>query len=446
MNKQRKKDILTYSIMLGLGLLFYFLPGKWISIESDSPSYLTWEKREGVLAGYPAFLYFFESLFTEKYFLHIVVIVQSLLALVCTFLFVYLLQKEFHLKRVETIFLYILTMLPFSIYLPEVGITHQIMTEGITYSLFYLFFIAVIKTVWTVQYRWYWGSVAIATLLGVIRTQMLFLQILCILLLIWISVKRLGKKNVGIIAGLMAFLIAGMLFQFGDRIQIPSQFNTVLVARGFYEADQEDLDLFEDDMMREIFMKTYQMADEEGHLYQHAEPGLYMWRDLVYDKMRLYVAEAIEEYDMENPGLRERGREDIVRELGIRILINHFDRYLYHSTRLMISSFIASVFFQIEPIYLLCHFIALFLYLFAIAVCFTVKRLKGDKRVFELGVVTLGTLVIMVITVNLLFMGLQRYVVYGMGIFYCTMYLLCREIIKRRLTIIYNRNTEWKRN
>ncbi len=439
MDKNRKKDSLMYGIMLALGVLFYFFPGKWISVEKDSVSYLNWEKREGVLAGYPAFLDFFRNLLTEKYFLHGVVVMQSLLALACTFWFVYLLKKEFRLKRVEAVFLYLLSMLPFSIYLPEVGITHQIMTEGITYSLFYLFFIAVIKTVWTVQYRWYWGSVVIATLLGVIRTQMLFLQVLCILLLIWISVKRLGKKNVGIIVGLITFLVAGMLFKFSDRIQIPSQFNTVLVARGFYEADPEDVDLFEDDMMQDIFMKTYQMADEDGHLYQHAEPGLYMWRDLVYDKMRLYVAEAIIEYDMENPGLRESGEEAIVRELGIKVLINHLDRYFYHAVRLMISSFIASVFFQIEPIYLLCHFITLFLYVSAIAACLAVRRLNGDKRVTELGVVTLGILVMMVVTVNLMFIGLQRYVVYGMGIFYCAMYLMGREIIKRRLTIVCNK-------
>ena len=38
------------------------------------------------------------------------------------------------------------------------------------------------------------------------------------------------------------------------------------------------------------------------------------------------------------------------------------------------------------------------------------------------------TIIVMVVIINLVFIGLQRYVVYGMGIFYCSMYLLLKEI------------------
>lgn len=422
--------------MLLSGLCFYMLPGKWISIEDDTIAYLSPKGREGVMPGYPAFLAFLRGILGEQYFLHGAVIIQSLLAVICTFLFVLLLKKQFKLRGIESILLYFLSMLPFSIYLPEVGITHQIMTEGITYAIFYLFFIAAIKAVWTLDYRWFLGCEAVAVLLGCIRSQLLLLQAVCLLLLLWISIKRFGKKTVGELCVCLLILTVVFGMTLGEKIQNTfTQFNTVLMTRGFYEADEADVDLFEDDMMQEIFMRTYQLADEDGKRYEYAAPGLYMWQDLVYDRMLIYVLRAVDEYDTFHAEERTRDYRSIAQELGGKVLIRHFDRYLYHSVRLMIPSFIASVFFQIKPIYLLCHLVTLFLYLSAMGMNFWVHRKKGNSNVVELMSLTLCVLICMVVTVNLLFMGLQRYVVYGMGIFYCSGYLLMREAC-----VIYRRN------
>ena len=173
-------------------------------------------------------------------------------------------------------------MLPFSIYLPESGITHQIMTEGITYALFYLFFSVVIKTVWTLEYKWYFGSVAMALLLGLTRSQMLFLIVVCVILLLWIIYKKAGGKALLGLCMCCLVLLGCVVGLFWQRIEnSASQLNTVIMARGFFEADKEDVELFDDGMMQEIFLRTYELADENGRRYEHAKPGLYMWQDLV---------------------------------------------------------------------------------------------------------------------------------------------------------------------
>lgn len=41
---------------------------------------------------------------------------------------------------------------------------------------------------------------------------------------------------------------------------------------------------------------------------------------------------------------------------------------------------------------------------------------------------------ILIVAVNLIFYGMQRYVVYAMGIFYCAAYLLFRELIMLYIT------------
>lgn len=476
--------IVEYALFLLFGTIFYVLLGdKWVSMEKDSQFYINPGGHEGVMPLYPAFLRMMKVIMGEKYYLDGVVLVQSVLAIFCTMVFVLMLKKRFGLKLWEELLLYVACMLPFSIYLPEVGITHQIMTEGISYALFYIFFITIIEAVWTTKYRWYLASMMMAFVLGATRSQMLFLQAICLLILLWVTFKKfVGSiwRKIGIC--LAAFVIGIFLSYgtykatysvvafyahhqslsegFGSKAEeenvvnadgsedvteqsddadadansagagsTSSQFVTIIMSRGFYEAEQNDVDLFRDEMMREIFTRTYELADSGGKLYIYATPGLYMWEDLVYDKMLGFALQAIEEYDTLHPGERVRDIGSISRELGLRVLTRHFGRYIYHTIRLMMPSFIASVFFQVRPIYLLCHFITLFLYLFSVAGCVYVYRSKRNRICAELMAVVLCTLIIMVVSVNLLFVGLQRYMVYGMGIFYCALYLMCKEIL-----------------
>lgn len=480
MDKNRQGRIANWSIavMIVFGICFYFFPGKWISLESDSVAYLYAASREGVLPGYPIFLGLFRVLLGERYFLQGVVVAQSIIAIGCTLFFVLSLQKKFCLMGWECVLLYAITMLPFSIYLPEVGITHQIMTEGLTYAIFYIFFLMILKSIWTLKYRWYIGSLAIAFLLGTIRSQMLFLQAICLILLIWMifqkyrckMIKRVVLCLAGAMIGILFTMISYKLIYFVNdfyqenfAVRTPveyeqidhgtqqsnniesketviketeiavqdkrnSQFDSLIIARGFFEADREDVDLFDDEMMREIFLRTYQLADEGEHLYPYAKKGLYMWEDLVYDRMAELVNRAILEYDQTHPGMRDKTKASIMRELGLRILFEHFDRYIYHVIRLMLPSLIAAVFFQIKPIYLLCHAIAFLIYLFAVLGAWWIRKNGGAKDVSEYVIAIVFTIITMVVIINIVFMGLQRYVVYGMGIFYCAMYLQIKEI------------------
>ena len=259
---------------------------------------------------------------------------------------------------------------------------------------------------------------------------MLFLIVVCVILLLWIIYKKAGGKALFGLCMCCLVLLGCVVGLFWQRIEnSASQLNTVIMARGFFEADKEDVELFDDGMMQEIFLRTYELADENGRRYEHAKPGLYMWQDLVYDRMNLFALQAIGEYDEKYPDERSRNEASIIFELGFKTLLRHFDRYFYHSIRLMMPSFIASVFFQIEPIYLLCHFVALFIYLFAVSGSVFVGKTGGDRKVVELMVSIVSIMLIMIVMINMLFIGLQRYMVYGMGIFYCAMYLLCKEIV-----------------
>ena len=70
----------------------------------------------------------------------------------------------------------------------------------------------------------------------------------------------------------------------------------------------------------------------------------------------------------------------------------------------------------------------MFIYLFAILGSAWAGKHQGERSIIEFVMTTVLTMVVMVVILNLVFIGLQRYVVYGMGIFYCSMYLLIKEI------------------
>ena len=507
MSEQPKKNLRSWSdkravqilVLAVMGILFYlFLGQEWVAIEDDTPFYLN-PRKEGVMPVYPLFLFVTKCVFGENLYLDAVVVIQSVLAIICTMVFVLYLQKQFQLKLIETVLLYIASMLPFSIYLPESGITHQIMTEGLAYAFFYLYFILLLQYVFTQKIRWIVASTAMAAFMELIRSQMLFLLGVTAAVFVCVEFVKGNKDKIGrriiraavdCVIGVAGILIVVSLvykiFGWYWVHQIPvienwnqkavaeqtevletasgasagrqeentvqekvdtasaneesqssmSQFTTIIIIRGFYEMDAEDIELFDGPEMKEIFQRMYDAVDAEQYRYVYARQDLYMWKDLVKDEIPWVVTRQGTIYLQDNPdaeiggsgSVKTRGVR-ICREMGLKLLLHHFDRYLYHSFRMMISGFISSVFFQIERIYLFCHIITLFLYLIAaVGIIYCLKK-GGNRKVAAFAFTTLGYIFLMVTVTNLVFLGLQRYMVYAMGIFYCSLYLLAREAV-----------------
>ena len=426
--------IVEYTLLLIFGIIFYVLLGDtWVSIETDSQFYMNPNGREGVMPVYPAFLRLMRVIVGEEHYLDGAVIVQSLLAVFCTMVFVLVIKSHFTLRLWEELLLYVACMLPFSIYLPESGITHQIMTEGLAYPLFYIYFSILLVFILNKQYKWGIVLAVISLFMMLIRSQLAILFITTFAAFIYVIIcripdRRKARRVTGACFGLA--IVGGGLLIAGLRSQVinVSQFTTVLMIRGFYEADYEDRELFDTPEMREIYERVYNAVDEKQYRYVYARQDLYMWQDLLCDRITTIAYAEIAQYLDEYPGSGMNERK-LVQELGSTILFRHFDRYLYHTVRLMLPGFIAAVFFQVDSVYLMCHFIALFLYLYALVGSILCQRHAADRKVSEFMMTVVGFIFILVVTVNLVFFGMQRYVVYAMGIFYCAAYLLFRELI-----------------
>ena len=476
-----EKQWIQVLILFVIGIVFFFCLGQeWSVIEKDSQFYLYPTMRNsGVMPLYPLFLFGVRCLFGEGLYIDAAVVVQSLIAIACTMAFVLYLQNIFRLRFVETILCFLFTMLPFSIELPRVWITHQIMTESIVYSLIYIFFIFVLQYVFCKKIQWLLGVTGLAVLMGLIRSQLVFLLIVTAILFVCVEfmkdkerrkkigirlVKAIGNLCIGAICACISVLIIYQLRACYLTYAVPvisrieqkaeaaqdetkgesngetseiektetqmadsmSQMTHLIVIRGFYEADEEDVMLFDTSEMQEIFRRTYAATDELHYRYVYARQDLYMWQDLVKDEIIGVANGEIRAYLNENPDVSLDAAQ-AVRELGMKVLLRHFGRYLYHVIRLMISGFISSVFFQVGRIYFLCHIITLLLFAIDVVGVIYCMRNREDKKAALFALVTVGFIVMMVGIINLVFIGLQRYMVYAMGIFYCSLYLLLKE-------------------
>lgn len=494
-----KKIIFQIVVLLIIGIVFYLFSGqKWVYLIDDSITYMHPKAEHyGVMPVYPLFLFAIRFVFGEEGYLNAVVLIQSVIAIICTLSFTLYLQRIFRLKFVETVLFYLFMMMPFTIELPEACISHAILTEGLAYPFFYIYFMFVLQYIFDKKAGWLICMTAMAAFMGLIRSQFLFLMIFTTFVFVCVEFSQKGYKTklkrwikAGInflIGGIVSYVLIFFIYQLcagyatwcvpvmerweqqqeavGNKNvqeetaevineekpaaepveteqkkveykEAMSQLTNIIIIRGFYEADEEDAALFDTVEMQEIFRSVYAAVDEHQYRYVYARPGLYMWRDLVQDRIVHVAHDAITAYLNENPDV-QIDRNAVLRELGIKVLLKHFDRYLYHSVRLIIPGFISSVFFQIESIYWLCHLITLFLFgieIFGMLYCF---KNNGERKTVLFALTTVGFIILMVLIINLVFMGTQRYMIYAMGIFYCSLYLLLKEWglpwIKKRL-------------
>ncbi len=496
LHKGQTEWLLYVSLAMLSVIVFLFLGDTGYVLFDDSPSYMNfYANMEGVMPIYPFFLHGNKLLFGEERYLYAVVVEQAAIASICVIVFTGVIKKRFCLKYWEAYVCYAFTLIPFTTNMPEAMTTHEILTEGLAYAVFYLFMTALMCAVWDKSIKWFGISCLVALILSLIRSQLQILFGVCGV--IWIYIVVLRKLNIGkkkyirrILCGLAGCIIislAGVASvgkissvyqqfkeegrreqqelakrqeaqeqpkeqerldtadQDEDKIEKKkpklqtSQYVSLIFSRGMYEADAEDYRLFAEGQVRDLYLTIYPQVDQAQCRYAYATPGLWMWKDIVggigsVGVKCLYIQN--EFYQENYPDLVYSDRYSTVRnhnqiKIGLTLIRAHFGRFLYHTAMLLPQAFICTVFFQIEQIYLLCHLVTLFLYLSAaVLTVWAYKDKKAGRAYGEFMGTVLGTNLVMVFVISLVFFGQQRYLVYNFGIFYIAGFLLFLQLWK----------------
>ncbi len=234
-----------------------------------------------------------------------------------------------------------------------------------------------------------------------------------------------------------------------------SQYVTLIFSRGMYEADYEDYKLFGDELLQELFLALYEGADSNGSLYTYAKPGLWMWRDVSAGIGQIGVdcfAVQNDFYGNVHPQIsRDVNYSDIRNgnqlKIGFTLLKAHFGRFLYHTLVMLPQGFICTVFYQIAPIYFLCHMVTLFLYVSALGLMlWAYKNRNVENEYGETMCAVLGTNLVMVAVISLVFFGQQRYLVYTFGMFYIAYFLLLTQLWKQYGGMFLEKMKAWKKS
>ncbi len=529
----KRSEYLFYISLMVITLLFLVLPsGLKYVIYDDSGTYIQFlqmKNVEGVMPIYPLFLFANKLIFGRIFYLQAVVVEQILIAMSCVIYFIGKIKRRFQLYYKECYLLLLISLVPFTTDYPLSMVVQDILTEGLSYALFYFFIVLLLDAVWDRNFTKLTEAVGFTFVMALLRSQLQILFAVCgaaAAYIIWVrfSVRNKWLYVVKVAAGLVLWIVVMMVGVVGtvkinyisqkilfgegktaafidqnskDMTQIientgivqgelseksatvsqkalgleesseetqvvepapntapevieflnngyeesgvtVSQYSSVIFSKGMYEADYEDYLLFEDEEVRKQFLYVYEIVDELGYRHSYADSGLWGWRhisDSVGDlgkhcflKLNEYFADY---YNTTIAYFQYRCTAQAFNKIGTKLLLKHFGRFIWHTIRLMIPAFIFTVFFQKEQFYLLCHLITLFLYMTAIGLtiwCFVHK--KANRRCAEFMLALLVNNVIMVTVISLVFIGLQRYLVYSFGIFYVAYYLLLRELYR----------------
>lgn len=455
---------------------------------------------------YPVILLLNQYVFGDALYLWVVIVEQAILGAFAVTFFEEILRRRFGLHLAESVLICILALYPYTIEMPTAVMTQAILTEGIAYSLYYLFFAVLLQAVWKKSYVWLAAAYGMTLLLASVRSQLQILFGVCGIVFLYLVCMRGREKKkrwlrfaagaVGCIAVSLTgiFLVLGVVkgyrgmlrpdhefYLFGLKVQMPqtyeivleerqqeaeqaqsgveqaveeqeetalvhkafttSQYLTLIFSRGMYEADYEDAALFEDPILKGLYLALYEAVDEEKQRYAYAGDGLWMWKDIVggIGKIGGICFMVPSEYYVENAPevIASDQFSDIrtghMRTIGRALIGAHFGRFLYHTLKLLPQAFISTVFFQYAPLYGLCHFLTAVLYLASFALMiwgYADVRMREEEA--EMMALTLGTNVVLVLVISLVFFGQQRYLVYNFGIFYAAFYLLLRQIWRVR--------------
>lgn len=494
-----RKEIIFY---IGLGaavLSFLVFAGKPGYYEyPDSWQYITIKGAEGVMPLYQLFIHLHRLVLGEKGFLYGVVVTQTLLTALCLFLFVFWVCRRFHPGFWVTGLGTLALLVPFTLDFPETLVNHSILTEALTYPLFYLFVIAFVQSVIGGRARWLLGTFGTALLLALIRTQMQICFGFAALALMYGIVAKAAKKSKGVLllgctaavpAGILALLLSeAVLLQANGRLQtvaareaaklagsaqagtaalgettvpwkcpdggraagpgngilaaaavpaqadssnVTGQFDSVLLCRTLYEMEEEDSALFADPEIQKLFRKFYEAAETSKARYAYAGKGLWMWKDIMNGTAQgAYTStEGWKAYREENPqSALLQNQTQANRTVAFALLKKHWPRMLYHTLWMLPQGFVSTVFFQVEKIYGICHLYTLLAYGAAIGLLLTGSRFRlfsPERGKFMLCALALNAG--MVVVISVVFFGMQRYVIYGFGVFYMALLLLAEQ-------------------
>lgn len=439
--KKDYKYISYMVILIIIGSVFFFLIGeRGYILEKDSAVFLE-DSLSYQYFIYPQFLQFCKKIFGKEYYLQWVSNIQGLISLSVSLITTEYFRKNYKLSYVWSILIFICTFGPYVYSLPQYVSSHSIMTEGLAFPLFYLWMICALQLYLKKKNIWFIPLFFITLTMACTRTQlMLFFLVYFVIMFerigtyIYNKLKGDNRKifiKIVILMGIISLFLGVKVFLVFLHNNIYPQMTDAVAGRIFCATEESDVERFEGrnrDLFRGIYDEIERMKSRKGYF----RSGIRQWEDIVVatNENTKMLGWIIRPY---YPEIETVQLNDVKGQLAYTMMLGHWNDYLSMTANLMLQSFVVSIFIHPEQAYTLGYIIAILLYVLGIAsMVWSKKRYKlENKYIFPLAL-TLLVIIAMCTITNVLFMGLQRYVVYPFGFFYISLILIYIGVRRRK--------------
>lgn len=432
-------------LVLYVIVMFIFDPQ---TVHKDTASYLDMSSWRDAL--FPLYCALFTWLLPASWALRAAMFVQGLLVVGSFWLLLMYLQKTFRLGvrfclgataffMVAMIFLsWAAAADPFCPFWLE--------TEGLGFMLSFLLARYLLQAVLEETYRPLLPAAVFTLMFALLRGQGLYTLVLLFLSGAYVAIRKRAKPLVYAgLAGLVALIVVSsslinrVYHWFGNGVFAGTAFGKVTVAaKMVYFSDPEDAELFDDPVVKQLFLDTHKameeqqlrMSDTDGNLfiYRHIHYS-FSYDDILWRTMRPLVREMLPAGTDENTVYREL--DALAGEMIFPLLKAHPDRYLEITLWSAIMGVIrADTFFRFNGgklRMLLCGLTSAIPYL--VGLWLTVRAFRRDKNsraawcMVFCTVMLLGNMAIPV----LIHFPLNRYTMYTTIQFFLAIAILANE-------------------
>ena len=448
-----QKRITDLSILIVFTIFFGFLliTGEPLYLGDSYQHEMQFVTREPV---YALLIQFLRWISPEHHY-QLVIIVQNILAIVTNTIFVCTMRRLLNLKW-YLLPPFILILLAPHIMTPIASatgmvITNSLLSEGISYSLYLIFIMYLLKAVWS---RTLLGRDCVlafvwAIIVSLVRGQFMILILVWFLAMGCIALLQKKWKQAVVLLVMLAAAFAGRgllvkTYNYCEQGLFVSTASgkAMSVANVLYVADREDGEAIEDEGLRSVFYEIYDRAYADELNYRFSPDGLLdraRHHEECHDSLNFdYFAIAAKEYVTETTGVTVENYQLMMVEVDKvaaammqELMPQVFGRYVYNYIAMVAMGLVRSV-AVIHPV---LNWYALTAYLLAIVLMIYVWVQKHDSKAAPFMALVLLMIAGNVTGTSLMLQCISRYMLYNLPLFYLAGALLlieCYDILKNR--------------
>lgn len=398
--------------------------------------------------GYSLLMRVFLVIFGERYFAQVLVFCQMLLSCAVTCILTFTVESIWELKALSIYIIWGIQVVFLLLCRFGSGLSaiypSTVLTEGVTYSLYFLYFKALLQLNREMSKKRLAEVMFYCILMMLVRTQLIisFLGIMALWFLKAVF-KHVSWKKWFLIVGssLVSILFVISMDKLYTRILygVPTGVvgsSSFFFVSGIYGAQEEDAELFDDPEERLIFTDIYALCDAEKANIQYAGNGFLggvsyygnRFDVIKYSIANVYLQQYYEMQGIDDPVEQEILTDDMYKRIGMPLFLDNIGVKVRISlqdiTRSMMRT-IAKAMLILIPYVILAYGIYVFL-------MFKLFRRHGEHMTAWAGLFVLLMLLGNALVLSILIFGEPRYLLYNMAPFYIMGYLMLREVTLKK--------------